>query len=80
MSDHTLQLASAIILGDSAVDLLLDAASVLKDAGETTERQVLSVLAEQASHSVERIRQRKQLIDTMTTPEAANDHDAPDDA
>jgi hypothetical protein len=80
MSDHTLQLASAIILGDSAVDLLLDTAAVLEDAGETTERQVLSILAEQASSSVERLRQRKQFIDSAVTSEAANDDDAPDEA
>ncbi|HKJ63301.1 MAG TPA: hypothetical protein VKA94_15110 [Hyphomicrobiales bacterium] len=80
MSDHTLQLASAIILGDSAVDLLLDTAAVLEDAGETAERQVLSTLAEQASSSVERLRQRKQFIDSAVTCEAANDDKAPDDA
>ena len=80
MSDHTLQLASAIILGDSAVDLLLDTAAVLEDAGETTERQVLSILAEQASSSVERLRQRKQFIDSAVTCEAANDDKVPDDA
>lgn len=73
MSDHTLQLASAIILGDSAVDLLLDTAAVLEDAGETTERQVLSILAEQASSS-------EAVHYSAVTSEAANDDKAPDDA
>jgi hypothetical protein len=79
MSDQTLQLASAIVLGDSAVELLFDAAGVLNDAGETTERQVLSILAEKALNSMERLRQRKQLLEMAAPPKAANDHEVPGD-
>lgn len=76
MSDYSLQLASAIILGDSAVDMLLDAAAVLKDAGETSERQELSSIAEQAANSLDRLRRRKLLLETYRAPEAANENES----
>lgn len=77
MSDLSYQLASAIVLADSAVEMLLDAAAVLKDAGETTERQALSNIAEQASKSVDRLRRRKLLLETDGAREAANENDSP---
>ncbi len=73
MSDLSSQLASAIVLADSAVEMLLDAAAVLKDAGETTERQALCSIANQASGSLERLRGRKLLLETDGMPEAANE-------
>jgi hypothetical protein len=76
MRNHSLQLASAIVLGDSAVEMLLDAAAVLKDAGETTERQALSSIADQASGSLDRLRRRKLLLETDGAPEAANENEA----
>ena len=72
MSDLSCQLASAIVLADSAVEMLRDAATVLKDAGETTERQALSSIANQASESLERLRRRKLLLETDSAPDAAN--------
>lgn len=77
MSNHSLQLASAIVLGDSAVDMLLDAAAVLKDAGETTERQALSYIADQASESLDRLRRRKLLLETDGVLDAANENESP---
>ncbi len=74
MSDQSLQLASAIVLGDSAVDMLLDAAAVLKDAGEMIERQALSSIAEQASESLQRLRHRKLLLETQVAPLGANEN------
>lgn len=76
VSDHSLQLASAIVLADSAVEMLLDAAAVLKDAGETTERQALSRIADQASGSLDRLRRRKLLLEADGAPEAANENEA----
>ena len=77
MSDHSLQLASAIVLGDSAVDMLLDAAAVLKDAGETIERQALSSIAQQASESLDRLRRRKLLLEADGALDAANENESP---
>ena len=77
MSDHSLQLASAIVLADSAVEMLLDAAAVLKDAGETIERQALSNIADQASDSLDRLRRRKLLLETDGALDAANENESP---
>lgn len=68
MNDRSSQLASAIVLADSAFEMLVDTATVLKDAGEQAFHDEFQRLAEAVSASMANLRQRKVEL------EAANDN------
>lgn len=55
-------LAAAIMLADSAAEILVDAASELKDAGEEDGHQELTALAQGVSQATQRLRKRKDAI------------------
>lgn len=53
------QYASAEILCSAAVDMLGDAAQIMKDAGDEEARQELSTLADKAGIAMERLRRKR---------------------
>jgi len=72
MTDLSSELASAAVLADSAFEMLIDAATVLQDAGDQEGFQELSALADTISNAVEKLRQRKASLDA-TKPANEND-------
>jgi hypothetical protein len=74
MTTQTTQMAGAIVLAESALEMLIDAASELQDAGDTQGHQELSGLADSLSSAVEGIRQRKSALDAGGAAPITNDN------
>jgi hypothetical protein len=62
VTKQSVHLAGAIVLANSAQDILADAASELKDAGEEDGHQELTTLATGLSKAVQRLLERKDAI------------------
>ena len=75
MAGKSGELASAVVLADSAFEMIIDAADVLKDVGDLTGHAELYALAGQLSKTTEKIRARKAEIDAS---EPANENDPTD--
>jgi hypothetical protein len=74
MTNVPAQLASALVLADGAFEMLVDAASELKNAGENEAHQELTTLASAVSDVVRRIGARKdELRDESGMPSAGSD-------
>jgi hypothetical protein len=75
MANLSSELASATVLADGAFEMLLDAATVLQDAGDLEGHQELSALADTISKAVEKLRQRKLELDAANPANPANEND-----
>ena len=73
MTGPASELASAAVLSDSAIEMLLDAAGLLKDAGDMQGHAELYGLADQVSKAVEKIRDRKAEIQASKPRRTKND-------
>jgi hypothetical protein len=66
------EIASAVILADAALNMIIDTATVLKDAGEIDAHQEFSGLADQASKAIEKLKKRLADLKDDSQPSGAS--------